>query len=73
MMEMAAGRTELDDLNEAQLLELGVSRVARRERWLDGGETPFFGESDYRIAANISREGKGEETSDQLLTAKEAG
>lgn len=59
MMGMAAGRTEFDDLNETQLLDLGVRRVARRERWLDGSETPFFGDSEYRSAANIARESEG--------------
>lgn len=32
-------RGENDDLSEGQLLELGICRVARRERWLDGCET----------------------------------
>lgn len=33
------GGGENDDLSEGQLLELGICRVARRERWLDGCET----------------------------------
>lgn len=52
-------RGEIDDLSEGQLLELGISRVARRERWLDGCETRFpMDYFEYRIDPDVSRGGE---------------
>jgi MFS family permease len=43
-------RGEIDDLSERQLLEMGIGRVARRERWLDGSETRLpMDYIEYRI------------------------
>ncbi|MDK1373431.1 MULTISPECIES: hypothetical protein [unclassified Sinorhizobium] len=46
----------IDDLSEGQLRELGISRVARRMRWLDGCETQFLIDFEYRIDPDVSRE-----------------
>lgn len=51
-------RGEIDDLNERQLLELGISRVTRRERWSDGCETQLpMDYVEYRIDADASHGG----------------
>lgn len=45
----------IDDLSEGQLLELGISRIARRERWLDGCETRLpTNWLEYRIDTDAS-------------------
>lgn len=41
-------RLELDDLSEEQLEDIGVTRAARRERWLDGCESPLTMGFEYR-------------------------
>lgn len=37
----------LDELSEAQLQDIGIGRVARRARWLDGLEAPLPMQFDY--------------------------
>ncbi|MBP1882491.1 hypothetical protein [Sinorhizobium mexicanum] len=49
-----AVRAAIDDLSEGQLRELGISRVARRARWLDGCETEFPIDFEYRIHRDVS-------------------
>jgi MFS family permease len=49
-------RGEIDDLSEGQLLELGISRVVRRESWSDGCETQLPMEYfEYRIHPDASQ------------------
>ncbi|WP_342394700.1 hypothetical protein [Sinorhizobium garamanticum] len=48
-----ATRGEIDDLSEGELRELGISRVAQRERWLDGRETQFATDYFYRIGPDV--------------------
>jgi hypothetical protein len=43
---------DLEGLTEAQLRELGISRSARRERWIDGSETHLASQYLYRIRSD---------------------
>ncbi|MCV9966707.1 MFS transporter [Pararhizobium sp. BT-229] len=52
-------RREIDDLSEGQLRELGISRITRSERWLDGCETGLPMDCfEYRIHPDVSRGGE---------------
>ncbi|WP_331374819.1 hypothetical protein [Sinorhizobium chiapasense] len=45
----------IDDLSDAQLRELGISRVARSVRWLDGCETQLPMDFEYSIHPDVTR------------------
>ncbi|MCA1407353.1 hypothetical protein I6F26_13990 [Ensifer sp. IC3342] len=44
---------KIDHLTDGELRELGISRVARRERWLDGREVRLATDYFYRIDPNV--------------------
>lgn len=43
----------IDDLSEGELRELGISRVARRARWLDDSETRLATDYFYRVGPGV--------------------
>jgi uncharacterized protein YjiS (DUF1127 family) len=47
-----SARRELENLTEAQLLDLGINRSARRERWIDGREAHLLGQYHHRIRSD---------------------
>ncbi|MBB4189654.1 hypothetical protein [Sinorhizobium terangae] len=46
-------RAEIDDLSDGQVRDLGVCRVARRARWLDGADTRLPMDYFYRIHPDV--------------------
>lgn len=52
-----ASRAEFDELSQEQLEDIGVTRFARRERWLDGRETLLPMGFEYRQPPGSSRSG----------------
>lgn len=45
----------LDDLSEAEVKDLGLSRTSRRVRWLDGQDSSLNAHFEYRVAPTDNR------------------